>query len=190
MAKSYDLSNLSFLIVDDNPHMVSIVRTILKGLGVNKVYETTSPVDALELLRQMPVDIVIAEYALETLDGLEFTHLVRTAQDSPNPYVPIIMLSAHTKRREVEAARDAGVTEFLAKPVSAKSLYRHVVEVIENPRSFIKGTGYVGPDRRRRPDEGYHGPERRQRGGESEASTEEAPASAQGSSGETDTASA
>jgi len=179
MPKRYDLSNLSFLIVDDNPHMVSIVRAILKGLGVDKIYETTDPVDALELLRQTPVDIVIAEYALATLDGLEFTQLVRTAQDSPNPYVPIIMLSAHTKRREVEAARDAGVTEFLAKPVSAKSLYRHVVEVIENPRSFVKGTGYVGPDRRRRDDEGYRGPERRQRGDEPEKAAAEERDSAQ-----------
>jgi hypothetical protein len=62
----------------------------------------------------------------------------------------------------VEAARDAGVTEFCAKPVSAAELYRKVRVAINAPRSFIRTPLYFGPDRRRRDDVSYDGKERRE----------------------------
>jgi two-component system, chemotaxis family, chemotaxis protein CheY len=67
----------------------------------------------------------------------------------------------------VIAARDAGVTEFLAKPLSAKALYQRVLNVVANPRPFIKTKTYFGPDRRRNVKENYNGPERR-KGGKAE----------------------
>jgi DNA-binding response OmpR family regulator len=79
-----------------------------------------------------------------------------------NTYIPIIMLTGKAERADVEAARDVGVTEFLVKPFSAKSLYERLVLVIENPRSFIISQTYVGPERRRRTDIPPNGNERRQ----------------------------
>jgi hypothetical protein len=61
-------------------------------------------------------------------------------------------------------ARDAGVTEFLAKPISANALYQRVLNIVANPRPFIKTKTYFGPDRRRNVNPNYNGPERRKGG--------------------------
>lgn len=161
MNKSYDLTELSFLVVDDNTHMLSIIKTLLKGFGIRRIHEATDAADAFEEIRSAHVDVIILDYALDTLDGIEFAQLVRTAKDSPNPYLPIIMLTAHSERFRVEEARDAGITEFLCKPICATDLYKRIVEVVEHPRSFVKAGGYFGPDRRRHLDENYRGAERR-----------------------------
>jgi hypothetical protein len=71
------------------------------------------------------------------------------------------MLSGHSEKRRVVEARDAGVTEFLAKPIAAKSLYERILSVVLNPRSFIQTKSYFGPDRRRNVHSNYAGPERR-----------------------------
>jgi DNA-binding response OmpR family regulator len=81
--------------------------------------------------------------------------------------VPIIMMTGHTERTRVTAARDAGITEFLAKPISAKGLYQRVYSVVAQPRPFIKTATYFGPERRRTSNAKYAGPERR-RGGAAE----------------------
>ncbi len=161
MKKSYDLSELSFLVVDDNTHMLSIIKTLLKGFGIRRIHEATDAADAFEEIRSTHVDIIILDYALDTLDGIEFAQLVRTAKDSPNPYLPIIMLTAHSERHRVEEARDAGITEFLCKPICATDLYKRIIEVVEHPRSFVKIGAYFGPDRRRRSDDNYRGAEKR-----------------------------
>ncbi len=161
MKRSYDLTELSFLVVDDNTHMLSIIKTLLKGFGIRRIHEATDAADAFEEIRATHVDVIILDYALDTLDGIEFAQLVRTAKDSPNPYLPIIMLTAHSERHRVEEARDAGITEFLCKPICATDLYKRIIEVVEHPRSFVKMDSYFGPDRRRRSDENYRGPEKR-----------------------------
>jgi CheY-like chemotaxis protein len=161
MKKNYDLTELSFLVVDDNTHMLSIIKTLLKGFGIRRIHEATDAADAFEEIRATHVDVIILDYALDTLDGIEFAQLVRTAKDSPNPYLPIIMLTAHSERHRVEEARDAGITEFLCKPICATDLYKRIIEVVEHPRSFVKMGSYFGPDRRRRSDDNYRGPEKR-----------------------------
>jgi len=145
-----DLSRLCILVVDDNPHMRHIVKEILRALGVTAIREATDGADALKLMRVIPIDIVIADWDMNPLDGLEFTRLVRTSKDSPNRYVPIVMLTAHTHAFRVAQARDAGITEFLAKPISVTRLYGRLETVIRRPRVFVKTRTYFGPDRRRR----------------------------------------
>jgi DNA-binding response OmpR family regulator len=78
--------------------------------------------------------------------------------------VAIIMLTGHSEKKRVVAARDAGVTEFLAKPISAKALYQRIVNIVVNPRPFIKTRSYFGPDRRRNVNLNYAGVERRKGG--------------------------
>ncbi len=87
--------------------------------------------------------------------------MIRNRDDSPNCYVPIIMLTGHAEKTTVELARDAGVHEFLAKPVSATKLFEKIKNIIENPRVFIRTSDYFGPDRRRNQDPDFQGPERR-----------------------------
>ena len=89
---------------------------------------------------------------------------VRQPGANANPYVAVIMLTGHSEKNRVTAARDAGITEFLAKPISAKGLYERIVNVVANPRPFIKTKTYFGPDRRRNVNPTYSGQERRKGG--------------------------
>lgn len=146
----YNLERLNFLIVDDNKHMRALVKTILHALGSKNVAEAADGADAFKELRVFPADIIICDWNMSPLDGMDFVRLVRTGKDSPNPFVPIIMLTGHTELNRVLEARDAGVHEFLAKPISAKGLYSRLRSIIENPRPFVRTAIYFGPDRRRR----------------------------------------
>ncbi|MEE8393613.1 MAG: response regulator [Rhodospirillales bacterium] len=160
----YNLERLNFLMVDDNKHMRGLVKTILNALGVRNVIEASDGADAFKELRHFPADIIIVDWNMDPLDGLDFTRMVRTAADSPNPFVPIIMLTGHTEMNRVVEARDAGVHEFLAKPISAKGLYSRIRSIIERPRPFIRTKGfnsYFGPDRRRQQMPNFMGKERR-----------------------------
>jgi DNA-binding response OmpR family regulator len=112
-------------------------------------------------------DIVITDWSMPIFDGLELAQMIRQPESKGNPYAPIIMLTGHSEKRRVTVARDAGVTEFLAKPISAKGLYQRILNVVANPRPFIKTKTYFGPDRRRNTANAYIGPERRV-GGEME----------------------
>lgn len=155
------LSSLRVLVVDDNPHMRSIVTAVLKGIGARKVHECADGAEALDALRQWSADVAIVDYHMSPIDGIELTRLVRNAADSPNPYLPIIMLTGYAERSLVMEARDAGVNEFIAKPLSARALVDRLSAVIYKPRPFVRTATYFGPDRRRRQDPSYEGPWRR-----------------------------
>ena len=156
-----DFSKLRFLVIDDNVHMRRILRTLLHGFGSRDVYEAEDGATGLEAFTQYMPDIVLADWAMPIIDGLKVAQMIRQPDGDVNPYVPIIMLSGHSERAHVTTARDAGITEFMAKPVSANALYQRIVNVIANPRPFIKTTSYFGPDRRRNVTPNYTGPERR-----------------------------
>lgn len=158
---SAGLETLRVLLVDDNQHMRAIVQTVLAGVGVSHIKETRDGSEALQALREWPADLAIVDFHMEPLDGVEFTRMVRRAPDSRNPYLPIIMMTGHSERHRVEEARDAGVTEFVAKPLTAKSVLERIHAVIYRPRPFVRTAEYFGPDRRRRQDPEFKGPWRR-----------------------------
>jgi CheY-like chemotaxis protein len=156
-----DFNKLRFLVCDDNPHMRRILRTLLHSFGAREVYEAEDGATALEMYSHYVPDIVITDWAMPIFDGLELAQMIRQPESKGNPYAPIIMLTGHSEKRRVTVARDAGVTEFLAKPISAKGLYQRILNVVANPRPFIKTKTYFGPDRRRNTNSAYMGPERR-----------------------------
>ncbi|MDO9459061.1 MAG: response regulator [Alphaproteobacteria bacterium] len=155
------LKNLVVLIVDDHANMRKIVNTILHALGIQFVYEANDGADGFEAMRAYNPDIMIVDWEMPGIDGIEFTELVRKASDSPNPYVPIIFLTSYSDRKHVCRARDAGVTEFLAKPVSANAVYLRFMSIINKPRAFVSSRNYFGPCRRRHISKDYTGRERR-----------------------------
>jgi CheY-like chemotaxis protein len=159
-----DFNKLRFLVIDDNAHMRRILRTLLHGFGARDVYEAEDGAAGLEAFTHYMPDIVLTDWAMPIFDGLELTQMIRQPGANANPYVPIIMLTGHSEKKRVTSARDAGVTEFMAKPISAKSLYQRILNVVANPRPFIKTKNYFGPDRRRNLNGTYVGPERRKGG--------------------------
>lgn len=156
-----DFNRLRFLVIDDNAHMRRIVRTLLHGFGAREVYEAEDGAGGLEAFTHYMPDIVITDWSMPIFDGLELTSMIRQPGANANPYVAIIMLTGHSEKKRVLESRDAGVTEFLAKPISAKALYQRILNVVVNPRPFIKTKTFFGPDRRRNHGSSYVGPERR-----------------------------
>jgi CheY-like chemotaxis protein len=145
-----DLRDLRILVIDDSRDMQLIVKSILHELGAKHIRVVSDAALAFQELRGFPADLIIVDWYMEPLDGLDFVRLVRTARDSPNPYIPIIMLTGYTEFRRVSEARDAGVNEYLAKPVSVHSVESRIASVINNPRPFIRTKNYFGPCRRRK----------------------------------------
>src|ERR1700676_4111745 len=156
-----DFNRLRFLVIDDNAHMRRILRTLLHGFGAREVYEAEDGASGLEAFTHFMPDIVIVDWVMPIFDGLELAQMIRQPGANANPYVPIIMLTGHSEKKRVVSARDAGITEFMAKPISAKALYQRILNVVANPRPFIKTKNYFGPDRRRNNANTYIGEERR-----------------------------
>jgi CheY-like chemotaxis protein len=146
------LARVEVLLADADPKLSEVVRDVLRYIGLQRITSVNNGVEALEYIRKREVDLLITDWDMPQMNGAELVSFLRANPQSPNPYMPIIMLTGKAERRDVENARDVGVTEFLVKPFSAKTLYERLVMVIENPRSFIIADGYKGPDRRRRTD--------------------------------------
>ncbi|MFT3997666.1 MAG: response regulator [Asticcacaulis sp.] len=156
-----EYGSLKILLVEDNQHMRAIVQAILKGSGIRDVREARDGAEALEILKQFPADIALVDFNMAPIDGVEFTRMLRKASDSINPYLPVVMITGHSERSRVVEARDAGVNEFVAKPLTARALLSRLDAVIMRPRPYIRCNTYFGPDRRRKSDNGYAGPLRR-----------------------------
>jgi two-component system, chemotaxis family, chemotaxis protein CheY len=152
---------ITILIVDDNSHMRKIVRSMLHGIGVKWIYEVDDGRAALQIMLSQAVDVIITDLSMPGINGIELIKLLRDERTSPNPCVPIIVLSGHSSLQHVVEARDAGGNEFLAKPVTAQGLVDRLRALVEAPREFVRTKNYFGPCRRRHADEAYNGPRRR-----------------------------
>ena len=158
---SLNISQIKFLVVEDNPFMMALLRQILRTLGVVQIDAAKDGAEAFERMRDFNPDIVLLDWQMAPMDGLEFAKLVRASPESPNRFIPIIMITAYSEISRVTEARDAGVNEVLAKPIAVLGLYNRIRAVIERPRLFVDSSAYFGPDRRRRVDPRYTGGERR-----------------------------
>lgn len=155
------LNDIHVLVVDDNKQMRFLVRCLLRAGGITKVTEAETGAQAFDVMRARPVDLIIVDWKMAPVDGLAFTNMVRRNNNSPNPYVPILMLTAHTEMSRVAAARDAGVSGFVRKPISARLLFDRISNVLTDTRLFVRTDTFFGPDRRFGQDPHYAGPMRR-----------------------------
>ncbi len=156
----YNFDKVTVIIAEDNPHMRHLLKGILLAFGCKAVKEASNGKEALQIIYTSPVDILICDWNMSPMSGIQLVKEVRNGQLSPNPFLPIVMLTGHSQHKRVLEARDAGVDEFIAKPISAKILYEHLKSVIENPRPYVRSPNYFGPDRRRKQVE-FNGEDRR-----------------------------
>jgi CheY-like chemotaxis protein len=155
----YDL--LKILLVDDNHHMRVLLAEILRAIGVQHIHEAHDGAEGLQVMRDHPIDVVMTDLSMQPLDGIDFVRLLRSSPDSPNPLAPVIMITGHSTFARVAEARDAGISELLTKPLTARGVIERLHQAIEHPRRFVRSDSYFGPDRRRRQDSRYEGPWRR-----------------------------
>ncbi len=155
------LESISALVLDDNAHMRGLLRVILASFGMRRIDEAADCDEAMAIMAGGDVDLAFVDFKLDGIDGLDFCRRIRLGPESPNTYLPIIMVTAYSERSRVLEAINAGVDEFLVKPVRAVDVANRVNAVVERRRPFIEASGYFGPDRRRRDDPRYAGPWRR-----------------------------
>ncbi|MBI1327136.1 MAG: response regulator [Alphaproteobacteria bacterium] len=146
---AYNFDQTSILVVDDHAPLRTLVQNILRTFGFRIILMAGSADEAFELYCRHAPDIVLTDWIIDNDDGLELTKRIRHSERSPNPYVPVILMTGFSYKERVCYARDLGVTEFLVKPFSSRDLYSRLVQIIERPRQFVKAKAYFGPDRRR-----------------------------------------
>jgi CheY-like chemotaxis protein len=167
-AMRIDFTKLRFLIIDDNAFMRKMLKALLHGFGAREVLEAEDGASGLEIFMTYSPDIIVVDWEMPILDGLEVTRMIRQPTTSVNPFAPVIMVTGHSERRRVAMAREAGVTEFLVKPISSKALYDRILTIVAFPRPFIRTKTYFGPDRRRGASNNYTGPDRRKSNADAE----------------------
>lgn len=160
--QSYNLEKLSILVLEKHLLVRKLLTDVFREFGVPTVQSTSDPDVAWNMFQRFPVDLILSDWTYD-LDGMGFLKKVRQDADTCNPFIPVIVCTANTEYLQVCFARDMGMTEFLAKPVSAMAIYSRICAVIENNRPFIRIHDFFGPDRRRRAGVSFGGEERRQR---------------------------
>ncbi len=144
------IDDLSVILFDQHRESRQLVRDMLITTGVMDVRESGNIDDLLDKLRIKQADLVLMELPDDSKAGVAIVRAIRNPQKSPAPKVAITVITGLTDKKRVLAARDAGVNDFIAKPVSADSLHKRLARLVENPQEFVENDAYFGPDRRRR----------------------------------------
>lgn len=143
-----DVRKARVLLVCGRAHGVQILRTTFGLLNLRSVVVMPTASSALEALRGHPFTAVFCDGAIEDVDGIPFALAARRTAGVLNPMIPIFTLASFPSRADVERARDEGVTDVLAQPVSAAVISRKLRTALAHPRPFIAAPDFFGPDRR------------------------------------------
>ena len=156
------LSTLRVVILDPDPakHQAELVRSVLTMLEVTMIRDANDAGRLFSRLRQFQADILIA--AVSPAEAVVLANAVRRDAASPNRELPIIAVVAPMTPAELVHVRDAGVTEILVLPITAKAMAARIESAIRRRRGFVESPVFIGPDRRRR-EGGYGGLDRRNR---------------------------
>jgi CheY-like chemotaxis protein len=155
------MKRLKVLIVDPNAFMRGVVADSLRRLQVNSISAAASAMESFNQGRIFKPDLIFVDWDAGRMSGLEFTREIRRNTTGIARETPIILLAGSIDHEQLMASRQAGINEFLLKPVSAQGVLSRMEEIILRPRKFIDSRNYVGPCRRRKEDPAFAGPWRR-----------------------------
>lgn len=172
---NHHLKNIHIMVADNDPKLISLLSSVLKYIGFKNIYSASDGFQAIHLMYQHEVDLIITDWELQPVDknyktdlppnpilsterwlpvppknGSCFVKYLRASKYSPDPYVPVIMMTGFGLQNNVEYARDVGVNEIIVRPISVEKLCGRISTLIDNPRCFITSGSYRGPCRRRR----------------------------------------
>ncbi len=141
-------ARLRLLFVDDAAHTRLLLREILRNSGLTHIKIVESAVAAYAAIIAEPPDLVFTDWEMPDRSGLELIHDIRQRLDSPDPLLPVILLTANGDKDHVIAARAAGANGFLIKPITLGRIIEQVTDAVTKPSSFIVSATYKGPNRR------------------------------------------
>lgn len=161
--------NISILLVEDSLPIRSLLLSVMNQIGIGRVLRAREGAEAISMLKQShfdpvslgasSIDLVVSDWVMDPIDGATLLRWIRRHSESPDRFLPFVMLSAYSETHRVQTARDLGVNEFLAKPFSVNAILQHILAVIQDRRHFVRTKSFFGPDRRR--NENFVGRERR-----------------------------
>jgi CheY-like chemotaxis protein len=143
-----NLERVSTLLVDDNPQSLDILTQVVNGFGVRNLSRVLSGEEARDHLKRQQVDLLITDAQMPGMDGYDLITWLRREGGEPNRFIPVIIVTGHTRQSDVLKGRDCGANYIITKPISPKILLERIFWVAKSERLFIEAPTYVGPDRR------------------------------------------
>lgn len=143
-----NLEKATVLVLDDNGASLDILSQVVSGFGVKQLFRAESVADAQALVRTKTFDLIISDVQMPVTDGIEFIEWLRREGGETNRYVPVILVTGHTRTSQIFKLRDSGSNYVVAKPITPKVLLERIVWVAREERAFIECDSYIGPDRR------------------------------------------
>lgn len=155
LLRKVNCAAISLLIVEDNDASRRLVMELLRAAGFTNLSFARDAEEAIEHLKAQAPDLLLMDWGLPGMSGLELVTLIRQSLLTPdprfpNPAIPVVMLTARQRVYDVTSARNAGVNEFVIKPFSTTSLLRAIASALVRKRRFVAQESFAGPDRRRR----------------------------------------
>lgn len=155
------LHKAKILLVDDSHSMRKLLRAMIEAGGYRNIIEAEHGVAAMHAIQDGSCDILVTDWKMEPMDGLELSKRLRAFGDERQSCVPIVLVTAFADAALVANARDIGINEVLTKPVAAKVIQTKIETLLTVQQAFIRAENYKGPDRRRQKTASYAGQERR-----------------------------
>lgn len=148
MRQSSQNRAVSILLAEFNPQFRSAVRSILLYHQFSKITEVSDSKNFIDVNRTGSFDVILLDSSIPNLDAISVTRFIRSGKLGVNRAAVIILLSHRSDLTFIYEARDAGVTEIVAKPFSSAALMARLTNSLDKPRPFITSDGYTGPCRR------------------------------------------
>lgn len=145
---AYNFKEVTVLIVESSTPLYELMRGVTMMLGVPQggIDSAYTVEDAYRRFCSRSHDLVIVDW-LDADRGIQLTRQIRM-ESSPNPFVPILMTAGSGHKQKVVKARDAGVSDYLVKPFTARQMGMKIETIVERPRPFVVSQNYIGPNRR------------------------------------------
>ena len=131
------LAGLTYLIVDDSRFIVDasrfnrkIVREALNLFDVRRIRDAKDAIEAMKILSKETIDLVLTDYEMPLVTGVELTRMIRKSKEALNPELPVIIISGFSEEYRIREAMAAGIEEYVTKPFAPDKLLCHVVRAL------------------------------------------------------------
>ena len=156
----FDWHKLKVLVLDGDNAFAAWAKEVLLERGVTEVRSSASATERFHLLRDFAAQVVLVETKMPDVSGVDFVRWVRSPRHSPNTDLPLVLTTARPEAAILRHACEIGIESFMQKPIEAEKFLRRLATTVRQPRRFVIGGSYFGPDRRRE-QQAYDGADRR-----------------------------
>jgi CheY-like chemotaxis protein len=168
------LSKINVLVLDGGAKAATLIKSIFAALGLQNIFIANDGHQGVQVMKEIRIHVIFTDRELKmnrdlterdsmekalamasaastslTESGAKFVERIRKSPQSPNPFIPIVMMMDQAVGSEIIQARDAGVNEVLLRPLNAEDFCNRLIAIIQKPRPFITAKSYRGPCRRR-----------------------------------------